>query len=118
MQSILLEDAQIPHEAKDKLSSFIEGDYDSIVSKSFMDIGRTHVFSNGYSNNRMTHSMRTIPNPAKISKVHQQGNKVNGKYRMHMYKFQPMAFPDFEKLRPFKSSKTAALLSLRLPVTQ
>ena len=44
-QSIVLQDAQIPQEAKDKLSSFLEGDCSSIVSKSLTDVGRTNLFS-------------------------------------------------------------------------
>ena len=43
-QSIILQDAQIPQEAKDKLSSLLEKDYHSIVSKSSMDVGRTNLF--------------------------------------------------------------------------
>ena len=43
-QLILLQDAQIPQEAKDKLSSLLEGDYNSIVLKSPMDVGKTNLF--------------------------------------------------------------------------
>ena len=43
-QLILLHDAQIPQEAKDKCSSLLEGDYNSSVSKSTMDVGRTNPF--------------------------------------------------------------------------
>ena len=37
-QSIVLHNAQIPQEAKDKLSSLLAGAYNSIVSKSPMNI--------------------------------------------------------------------------------
>ena len=43
-QLILLQDPQIPQEAKDKLSLLLEKDYDSIVSKSPMDVGRINLF--------------------------------------------------------------------------
>ena len=41
---ILLQDAQIPKEVKDKLSSLLEKDYNSIVSNLLMDVGRTNLF--------------------------------------------------------------------------
>ena len=43
-QSVGLQDAQIPQEAKDKLSSLLERDYNSIISKSPMDVGRINLF--------------------------------------------------------------------------
>ena len=43
-QLILLPDALIPQEAKDKLPLFLEGDYDSILLKPPMDVGRTNLF--------------------------------------------------------------------------
>ena len=42
--SIGLQVAQIPQEVKDKLHSLPEGDYDTIISKSPMDVGRTNLF--------------------------------------------------------------------------
>ena len=42
--SIVLEDAHIPQEAKDGLTSLLEGDYSSIISKSPMTVGRTNLF--------------------------------------------------------------------------
>ena len=41
---ILLQDAQILQEAKDRFSSLLEEEYDSIVSKSPTDVGRTNLF--------------------------------------------------------------------------
>ena len=43
-QSILLQDAQIPQEVKNKLSSLLEVDYNSTVSKSTMDVVRANLF--------------------------------------------------------------------------
>ena len=43
-QSVVLQDAQIPQEAIDKLSSLLEWDYNSIVSKSAMAVGRRDLF--------------------------------------------------------------------------
>ena len=48
--SIVLEDAHIPQEAKDGLASLLEGEYNSIISKSLTDVGRINFFSNGYPN--------------------------------------------------------------------
>ena len=42
--SMLLQDAQITQEANDNLSLLLEGDYNSIISKSPMDVGRTNIF--------------------------------------------------------------------------
>ena len=41
--SIVLMDTHIPQEAKDGLSSLLEGEYNSIISKSSMDMGRTNL---------------------------------------------------------------------------
>ena len=43
-QSILQQDAQIPQEAKYKLSSLLEGDYNSTAAKSPMGVVRTNLF--------------------------------------------------------------------------
>ena len=43
-QSIVLQDGQMQQEAKDKISSLLTGDYNCIVSKSPMDVGRTNLF--------------------------------------------------------------------------
>ena len=42
--SIVLLDAKIPQEAKNGLSSLHEGDYNSIISNTPMDVGRTNLF--------------------------------------------------------------------------
>ena len=42
--SIVLQDAQIPQEAIDRLSSLLEGDYNSIISTSSMDV-KEQIFS-------------------------------------------------------------------------
>ena len=42
--SVVLKDAHILQEAKDWLSSLLEGKYNSIMSKSPMDVGRTNLF--------------------------------------------------------------------------
>ena len=42
--SIFLQDAQIPQEAKYGLSALLGGDYNSFISKSPTDVGRTHLF--------------------------------------------------------------------------
>ena len=74
--SIVLLDAQILQDAKDWPSSLIEREYNSIISKSPVDVGRTNLFSNGYSKSETTNCMQAIPNSIKVSKVHQWGNKV------------------------------------------
>ena len=43
-QSIILYNSQIPQTAQNELFSLLEKDYDSIVSKSAMDVGRTNHF--------------------------------------------------------------------------
>ena len=42
--SIVLQDAHIPQEARDGLSFLLEGEYNSIISKSPTDMGRTNLF--------------------------------------------------------------------------
>ena len=42
--SIVLEDAHILQEAKDELASLLEGEYNSIISTSSTDVGRTNLF--------------------------------------------------------------------------
>ena len=42
--SMILEDVHILQEAKDGLSSLLEGEYNSIISKSSMDVGRANLF--------------------------------------------------------------------------
>ena len=55
--TIVLWDAQISQEAKDELSSLLEGDYNSIISKSPMEVGRTHLFSDGHHKHGTIHCM-------------------------------------------------------------
>ena len=43
-QSVVLQDAQIPQEAKDKISSLLDGDYNGTASKSPTDVGK-QIFS-------------------------------------------------------------------------
>ena len=43
-QSVILQEAHIPHEARGKLSSFFENEFDSITSESSTDVGRTILF--------------------------------------------------------------------------
>ena len=43
-QPIVLQYAQIAQEAKDGLSYVLEGEYNNIISKSPMDVGRTNIF--------------------------------------------------------------------------
>ena len=43
-QSVILQDAQVPQEARDKLSSLLENDFDSIISKYSTDVGMTNLF--------------------------------------------------------------------------
>ena len=43
-QLILLQDAQAPQEANDKLSSLLEGDHACITSASPTDVGGTNLF--------------------------------------------------------------------------
>ena len=72
--SVVLQDAQIPQEAKDGLSSLLEGAYDSIISKSPTDVGRTNLFQMDIPtagppitcNCRTIHHMQTICNSIKV----------------------------------------------------
>ena len=43
-QSIILQDAKIPQEARDQPYSLLEKDFDSIVSKSPLHVGKTSLF--------------------------------------------------------------------------
>ena len=65
-QSIILQDVQVPQEARGKLSSLLENEFDSTISKSSTDIGRT--YSKGYTNLRNTNTMKTISNSPRVPK--------------------------------------------------
>ena len=81
--SILLQDAQIQQEAKDKLSLLLDGDHDSTVSKSPMDVGRT----NHYQINIPTTVPPIAQKPYPITLKYQncwRGNTSIGKYKMHI----------------------------------
>ena len=82
--SIVLQDAQILMEAKDELSSLLKGDYNSIISKSPTDVGRTNLFQMDNPTSGTTHCMQTIPNSTKVLKVHHWGSKVIRKCRLHI----------------------------------
>ena len=56
--SIVLQNAYIAQDAKDGLSSLLEGEYNSIISKSPMDVGRTNLFQMDIP----TMGLQTIPN--------------------------------------------------------
>ena len=43
-QSVIFKDTQIPQGARDKLSSLLKNEHDSIISKSFTDVGRSNLF--------------------------------------------------------------------------
>ena len=43
-QSMILEDAQVPQEAQDQLSSLLQNKFNSVVSKSSTGVGRTSIF--------------------------------------------------------------------------
>ena len=65
----------MPQEAKDKLSSLLGKDYDSIVTNSPMGVGRTNLFkmdilTTGYP------SIQTIHNSNQIPKILRLGNMV------------------------------------------
>ena len=67
-QSILLQDAQLPQEAKDELSLLLEKDYSSIVSKSRMDIGRTNLFQIDIPTTDLPRAHKLYPMPLKYQK--------------------------------------------------
>ena len=46
-QSIILQDTQVPQEARDKLSSILDNEFDIIVSMSSTDVGRTSLLKMG-----------------------------------------------------------------------
>ena len=43
-QSIILQDVQVPQEARDKLSFLLENEFDNIIFKSSTDVGRIYLF--------------------------------------------------------------------------
>ena len=78
-QLMLLQDIHIPQEAKYKLSSLLEGDYNSIVLKSCMNVRRTNHFQMDIP--AVGPPIVCKPYPLK---AHRLGNMVIGKWRMHM----------------------------------
>ena len=67
-QFILLEDAQMPQETKDKLSSLLEKDYSSNVSKSPLDVGRTNLFQMDIPKSSVHIAHKCYPHPLKDKK--------------------------------------------------
>ena len=67
-QMILLQDAQTPQEAKDNLSSILEGDYNSTVSKSPLDVGRTNHFQMDIPTTGSPIACKPYPIPFKYQK--------------------------------------------------
>ena len=43
-QSVILQETQVPQEAEDNLSSLLENEFDSILSISSTEVGRTNLF--------------------------------------------------------------------------
>ena len=68
-QSIIIQNAQIPQEATDKLSSLLEKDLDSNVSKSSMDVGRTNLFKVNIATIGPLTACNPYPIPLKCQKI-------------------------------------------------
>ena len=66
--SVVLHDAQILQEAKGELPSLLEGDYNSIISKSSMDVGRTNLFQMDIPNLGLPIAHKLYPNLLKYQK--------------------------------------------------
>ena len=63
--SIVLEDAHILQEAKDGLSSLVEGTYSSIISKLPTDLGRINLFQIDIQNVGPSVTCKPYPIPLK-----------------------------------------------------
>ena len=66
--SIVLEDTHILQEAKDGLSSSLEGEYNRIIFKSPTDVGRTNLFQMDIPNMGLPVSCKPHPIPLKDKK--------------------------------------------------
>ena len=86
---MVLENVHIPQEAKEGIASLLKGNYNSIISKSAMDLRRTNLFPNGYPNCGTASCMQTIPDSIKVWKVHWGGNKVVRKFWLYIQTFKP-----------------------------
>ena len=66
--STVLEDAHIMQEAKDGLSSLLEGENNNIISKSPIDVGRTNLFHMDIPKSRLPVACKHYPIPLKYQK--------------------------------------------------
>ena len=119
-QSIVLQVAQIPHEAKDKLSSLLEEDYNSIVSKSPTDVGRTNLFKIDISTAGLPIACKLYLIPLKYQKFTDKEIRLFENAECISKRFESMGHSSnysAKETRSLKSSKATALLSVRLTVT-
>ena len=94
-QSMVLEYAHIPLDAKDGLASFLEVELNSIISKSPMDVAKNKSLPKGYPNDRTTSCTQTILNSFKVSEVFCWGNKAIRKCRLYIQKFKSVGCPSY-----------------------
>ena len=62
-QSILLENPQVLQEAQDQLSTLLQDKFDSIVSKSPIDVRRTNLFNMDIPTTGPSYSMLAVSHP-------------------------------------------------------
>ena len=67
-QSVITQDAKVPQEARDKLSSLLENEFVSIISKSLSDVGRTNLFEMDIPTTGPQIACKPYPIPLKYQK--------------------------------------------------
>ena len=120
-QSVVLQDAQIPQEAKDKLSSLLEGDYNSTVSKSHRDVGRKNLFQMDIPTMGPPTTCKPYPIPLKDKESVGEEVRLLEKAGCISKSLSMWATPEItvpKKPNPLNPQKQTALLSVRLPVTK
>ena len=118
-QSIILQDAQITQEARDKLSILLEKDFDHNVSKSSTDVGRTNLFQIDITTTGPPIAHKPYPIPIKCQIfIHEERQFLkDAGFIFKILSPWPPLVVTVHKTRPIKSSKTTALLSVKLPAT-
>ena len=115
--SIVLQDVHIPQEAKDGLSSLLEVDYSSIISKLSMDVGRTNLFQMDIPTVGPPLACKPYPIPLKYQKFVNKEIKLLENVDCISKSLNPWAAPVIilpEKARTLKCSKAIASHSIRL----
>ena len=66
--SIVLEDAHIPQDTKEGLASLLKGEFNSVISKSAMDVGKTNLFQMDTPTAGLPVAYKPYPIPLKYQK--------------------------------------------------